>query len=244
MNIEEIFTTIYRKKLWGDGSSSSPLSGTGSIEKLAEPYSNYVKHKLYELKINSVTDFGHGDFTMWGSYKFNDIQYIGIDVVPYLSLHLNKKYSDNKNMKFICIDITKKDLPISNLLLSKDCLQHLSNSYLDNFFKKIQGFNYLILCNDRAVKVRKIELIRQLLQVRSRLNHLMKCNSPFYLVRKNRKLNNIDINNGGYRTMDLEIEPFVYWLKDFKLIEKFDYHSPKRIGVVKTVYFFSKSNFS
>ena len=67
MSIEKTFTDIYQNKSWGLGTVNSPLSGAGSVEELAVPYTNYVKNKINEFKIKSITDFGHGDFNIWVS---------------------------------------------------------------------------------------------------------------------------------------------------------------------------------
>ena len=240
MSIEETFTNIYRKNLWGIGTKNSPSSGVGSIEELALPYTKYVRIKCSDFKINSITDFGHGDFNIWGKYKFKGISFVGVDVVPFLSQQLNETYSQDENLNFISVDIAENDLPISDMLISKDCMQHLPNLYLKDFFEKITNFNYLILCNDKSIKMTKFQSIRYRAQLKIRISNLLRGKPVFYKVQKPKVSNNFDIIPGGYRPLDLEIDPFRSYLKNFVLLEKQDYDSPKRLGITKQIYFYQK----
>lgn len=240
MSIEETFTNIYRKNLWGIGTKNSPSSGVGSIEELALPFTKYVKNMIRDFKPNSITDFGHGDFNIWGKYKFEGVNYFGVDVVPFLSQQLKKTYNQDKNLNFISIDIAENDLPISDMLISKDCMQHLPNLYLKVFFEKISNFNYLILCNDKSIKMTKFQSIRYRVQLKIRINNLLGGKPVFYKVKKPKVSNNFDIIPGGYRPLDLEINPFSSYLKNFVLLDKQDYDSPKRLGITKLIYFYQK----
>jgi hypothetical protein len=240
MSIEETFTDIYRRNLWGIGTKNSPSSGVGSIEELALPFTKYVKNKIRDLEINSITDFGHGDFNIWGKYKFKGVSYVGVDVVPFLSQQLKQTYNQDENLNFISIDVAENDLPISDMLISKDCMQHLPNLYLKVFFEKISNFNYLILCNDISIKMTKFQSIKYRAQLKIRINNLLKSKPVFYKVKKSEVSNNSDITPGGYRPLDLEINPFRSYLKNFVLLDKQDYNSPKRLGITKRIYFYQK----
>jgi hypothetical protein len=240
MSIEKTFTDIYQNKSWGLGTVNSPLSGAGSVEELALPYTNYVKNKINQFKINSITDFGHGDFNIWGKYKFNGVSYVGVDVVPFLSQKLNQIYKNDKNLNFISSDIMKNNLPSSEMLISKDCLQHLPNAYLKVFFEKISDFNYLILCNDKSIQMTISQSLRYRAQLKIRFKNLLRGKSVIYKVRKARVSNNFDINPGAYRPLDLEIDPFGSYLNKFILLDKCEYNSPKRLGITKQIYFYQK----
>src|SRR3974390_1858136 len=59
----EIFTTIYKKKLWGGRLSSGFHSGNGSRDsKIVDPYIAAIRKFLTELSRPSVLDLGCGDF--------------------------------------------------------------------------------------------------------------------------------------------------------------------------------------
>ena len=83
---ESAFERIYKEKIWGEGTLVSPLSGTGSNPDLAKPYVDFVRDTVRDFSIESVLDFGHGDWAMWRDYKFEETHYLGVDVVNDLSL--------------------------------------------------------------------------------------------------------------------------------------------------------------
>ena len=69
-----------------------PLSGPGSLPDRAIPYVRFTKEVISNLQITSVLDVGHSDWEMWESYKFEDVRYVGVDVVEGLSNKLEKIY--------------------------------------------------------------------------------------------------------------------------------------------------------
>ena len=84
MNNQEVFTKIYKKKIWGNGTPYSPSSGDGSLPEMALPYLQFVQNSIQNNKIESVFDFGHGDWTMWRDCKFENVSYLGIDIAEGL----------------------------------------------------------------------------------------------------------------------------------------------------------------
>jgi hypothetical protein len=133
---EKRFERIYQSNLWNCDESAS---GTGSSlvntaylrKKLPVIFGNY--------QIQSILDAPCGDFN-WMSHllEANPVitSYIGADIVaPLINDNINKYGSQRIN--FRCLDITKDVLPISDLMIVRDCLFHLSYQdiylYLENF---------------------------------------------------------------------------------------------------------------
>jgi hypothetical protein len=132
MSIENIFERIYSGESWRNNNKYIPLSGEGSTRINSEPYTNLVNEVIARKKIASVVDCGHGDWKMWNPNSFQNIQYIGIDVVSNLSNQLQNSMG-NSRRQFISGDISEMTLPKADLLISKDVLQHLSlKKYLDS----------------------------------------------------------------------------------------------------------------
>jgi hypothetical protein len=228
---EEIFTDVYQKKLWA-GDNSIPLSGPGSKPDYAKPYVDFVADIVTRLETKSVLDIGHGDWEMWREYKFENTNYIGVDLASDLSESNNKRYG-SKNRQFLQIQFQDL-LPDAELLLCKDVLQHLSNKDVKNLLLRFSAYKYLIICND-FFYTSNLAQIKHNLQIRSRIRKILKLKSPFYLPGL---INNRDIETGGYRSLDLTGEFFSSEFQNFELLESVDYKSEHENEMVKRILFF------
>lgn len=238
MSMGQIFNQIYKPGGWGDGSYAKPFSGSGSIPENAKPYVDFVRKVIKDYGFTKVLDVGHGDFKMWRDWQFPGIDYLGIDVSDEATRIARTQYSGS-NLKFITLDLIQTEsVPFAELLISKDCLQHLPNSIILKLIQKFSNYEYLILCNDTVAPFDSwTDRLRIYGQIRTRIRALLNLHSPFYLVRRE---NNGEIEVGGYRRIDLESEPFTGAFSGYQLIETFDYDGPKRNGFKKRVYFFRK----
>lgn len=229
-----MFERIYQNKEWGDGSDRLPLSGSGSNPDFAVPYVNFVKDVIRTLEISKVLDVGHGDWKMWRDFKFDNIDYTGIDVVSELSRQLNCEFG--REGRVFRAEMNSDFLGSSNqLIICKDVLQHLSNSKVMEYLNKFSRSKYLIVCNDIYVKPNRLSLIKGLI-----LKVLIKGKVvfPFSEFRSKVSLNNSEIEDGGFRGVDLQAQPFRELMQNLELVSTFDFHAPKRFGLVKRVQFF------
>lgn len=231
---ESVFSKIYREKLWGSGSKLEPLSGKGSNADVALPYVNFVQSIISKYKISTVLDVGHGDWVMWRDYKFEDTNYMGVDVAHGLSAQIAKSFG-TKNRKFLQIS-ADESLPDADLLLCKDVLQHLSLDDINAFLSQLSKFNYVIICNDISGLVTSLHKARHYLQIRSRFRVLCKFRSPFYSV--SFPFNNSNIETGGYRGLDLEDSYFISKFRELELAEKIDFDAEHTDGTKKRILFF------
>lgn len=233
-----VFSKIYNTMFWGDG-VEVPLSGTGSIPKNSATYVDIVKTYIYENKINSVLDFGHGSFEMWeswGSEPFLGIEYLGIDIVKELSEKTNLKYG-RLNRRFKFLDISYSALPSADLLICKDVLQHLPESDISKLISSFSNYKSIILCNDIYIHDSVLFEIKEFLQLRKRIKHILTLSNPFYL---HSRKNNKKITAGQFTGINLEKQPFSKILKDFQIKVLADYDGPFRRGIKKRVYLLSK----
>jgi hypothetical protein len=238
MNNKEIFTKIYNGKIWGNG-IETPLSGTGSKPENSIIYVNIIKTYISENDINSILDFGHGSFEMWGSRgneAFSGIEYLGIDLVKELSEKCNIKYG-SLNRKFKFLDISHTSLPSADLLICKDVLQHLPTLDIYKLISSFSNFKSIIICNDIYTPSSILFELKEFIQIRKRVKFLLIHRNPFFLHRRS---NNKKITAGQYRGIDLEKKPFSKILENYQIKVLTDYDGPFRPGIKKRVYLLQK----
>ena len=100
----EIFSEIYKNKLWNKNSKLTYDSVIGSHEDYT--VSQYVRtiNDFSLQKKLSVVDIGFDDFNIASKFYLNCKKHTGIDVLEDLIRHLNKTYSNVKS-EFRCFKI-------------------------------------------------------------------------------------------------------------------------------------------
>jgi hypothetical protein len=142
-SVEERFNRIYSTNYWLDNESRS---GTGSNLRSTENIRFHLPKILEKFNIKKLFDAPCGDFN-WMSQvlKSVEIDYLGSDIVKDLIVS-NKKYENNK-IKFSKLDIIVDKLPVSDLMICRDCLFHFSYKdiflFLNNFLSS--DIKYLLL---------------------------------------------------------------------------------------------------
>jgi SAM-dependent methyltransferase len=238
MSLGLVFDSIYKTGFWKDNSSASPRSGSGSKPENAKPYVDFVRSVVTTHHLRHVLDVGCGDFEMWREWQFTDIDYLGVDISQEAT-NLSRSSFSGANLRFVNLDLTEAAIvPDADLLLSKDCLQHLPNQVVLLLLRKFSTYEHLIICNDISVAFpTRISLFAYYLQPRSRIRAFVNFKSPFFQVRGP---NNADIQAGDHRCVSLEVEPFADALNSHELIATFDYDGPRRDGMKKRVYYYRK----
>jgi SAM-dependent methyltransferase len=146
-NVEEVFSRIYDQGEWGRNGAGEGTSGVGSIYENARPYVEFLQNFIVTHQIKSVVDVGCGDWELCKYIHWDKIKYYGYDVVRDVIEKDNLKYG-TKRIKFIFADGIHANLPKADLLICKDVLQHLPNSYIHTFISKMDGFKYSLVTND------------------------------------------------------------------------------------------------
>ena len=145
------FNRIYAEGMWGRDASGKGISGTGSTLEITREYRAYLEEFMKKHDIRSVVDAGCGDWTFSSAVDWGDVSYLGVDIASDVIAAVRKKH-EKGNIKFQVGDITD-ELPDADLLISKDVLQHLSNSLVHKFFRnnlKKGKYKWAILTNDRG----------------------------------------------------------------------------------------------
>lgn len=142
---KDVFSKIYDSNFWGSNESKSgPGSQIGSTEKIRESLP-----KLFEkYGIKSVLDAPCGDYNWMKLVNKEGIKYIGGDIVDKIIRTNNKNYKD-ENTSFRVMDITSNKIPKVDLIICRDCLEHLSHKNVKKALKnfKDSGSKYLLVTN-------------------------------------------------------------------------------------------------
>ncbi len=122
-SLSEFFTHVYHYNVWHDSESAS---GTGSNMKQTEIIRREIPLLLKNFTIKTVLDAACGDFNWMRNINFNFLdKYIGIDIVQDLIQKNQIKYG-TENRNFICLNIMVDSLPMTDIIICRDCLVHFS----------------------------------------------------------------------------------------------------------------------
>jgi len=144
---QAIFTHIYKTKSWGVNEEGEGYSGDGSLLQTTEQYRFFLQNFLKDHNINSVVDFGCGDWTFSQAIDWGESLYQGFDVVSHV-IEKNKIKFETPRITFHVADGCRDVLPSADLLLCKDVLQHLSNKDVVSFLDNLQNYTYCLITND------------------------------------------------------------------------------------------------
>lgn len=146
---ENIFNTIYKTQYWKRAKDST-LSGDGSTLSVTVITRNIIKKIIDLYNIKSIYDCACGDMNWMPEIlkQYPDIKYIGGDVASYI-IQINKKRQDLQKYKFIKADFTEDKIPVVDLVICRDVLQHLNVVNVIRGLKNIStsGCKYFLATN-------------------------------------------------------------------------------------------------
>lgn len=120
---QEIFTTIYNDNHW---KSSESVSGGGSELEQTNSVIKEINIILKSYSIKSILDLPCGDFNWMRFVDLAETKYIGADIVDKLILNNSNLYGINNQIDFKVINLITDKLPKVDLVITRDCLVHLS----------------------------------------------------------------------------------------------------------------------
>ena len=138
--MENKFTAIYSKNIWGSSGSGSKFSHDNKW--FLAQLTGYID----KYNIKKIGDLGCGDFEVMSHFHLNDDQtYTGFDCVEFLMNDLNKTNIDKK-VKFIHQNIST-DIPIGyDLIILKDVIQHWTDEEIESILPQLLENNKYIYC--------------------------------------------------------------------------------------------------
>lgn len=152
----KVFNHIYSDALWGKNQEGKGFSGNGSRVENTTSYMTFLENFLHENQIKSVVDIGCGDWTFSQHINWDNIDYVGYDVVKSVIDQDSARFS-SAHIKFICDDCVKVDLPQADLLICKDVLQHLPNKTIQALLDKFSHYKYCLITNDIYPKTAAVD---------------------------------------------------------------------------------------
>jgi SAM-dependent methyltransferase len=141
--VKEVFREIYARNLWG-GAPGELCSGSGSAEELAIPYAEVIGRFVESHGLRTIVDLGCGDFSVGRLIASKRVRYIGIDVVDEV-VRRNRDRHGAEGVEFVCLDITRDELPPGDLCLVRQVLQHLSNAEILVVLERTRGYPFIIV---------------------------------------------------------------------------------------------------
>lgn len=131
-SVAQSFERIYANAEWGAAPDGGRFwSGNGSHPEHSAAYEAYIVALIDANPwIGSIVDIGCGDFQV--SARILDradraLDYTGLDVVRPLIEHHNATHA-GPSRRFICCDASSEPVPLGDLGIIRQILQHLSNA--------------------------------------------------------------------------------------------------------------------
>jgi hypothetical protein len=142
----EVFSTVYRERLWGSLASGEYCSGSGShADDIVTPYVSSVRRFLARLpQAASAADLGCGDFNVGSRLVPAFRQFTAVDVVPGL-IERNARTFAHLGVSFSCLDLVDDALPPADVAFLRQVLQHLSNAQVARVLAKLHQYHWLIV---------------------------------------------------------------------------------------------------
>lgn len=148
--LEKAFSDIYLNNLWEDTES---VSGLGSTLARTDTIRNELPSLLESVGAKSLLDAPCGDFNWMRRVDLRGVEYTGADVVRELVIR-NRQLYGGKGRNFVVLDITRDELPKTDVILCRDCLIHLSFEHaraaIANFRRS--GSTFLLATTHAAVE--------------------------------------------------------------------------------------------
>jgi SAM-dependent methyltransferase len=150
-SLTHTFNRVYTEGIWGRDAAGNGTSGSGSTLEITREYRAYVEDFIKKHNVKSIVDAGCGDWRFSSAMDWGEASYLGVDIASDVIAAVRKKHEKGK-ITFQVGDITE-ELPAADLLISKDVLQHLSNSLVHKFIRnnlRKGKYKWVILTNDRG----------------------------------------------------------------------------------------------
>lgn len=153
--MENIFTDIYERCVWGNNCDNSykGSSGEGSdVNYNKDTYIPVLKTFIKENGVKTVVDLGCGDFRC-GSLIYDDLDvtYVGYDAYEKVVKNNGVKFKEPK-YKFIHLDFCgkKNEIVGGDVCILKDVIQHWELEKIYEFLDYIvetKKFKYILITN-------------------------------------------------------------------------------------------------
>ena len=134
------FSEIYSKNIWGSSGSGSKFTNDNKF------FLNELRNHIDKYDLKTIGDVGCGDWNIMRHFELkSDESYTGIDCVDFLINDLKMK-SEEQNIDFTCLDISK-NIPVGyDIIVIKDVIQHWEDKDILEFIPKLLKNNKYVYC--------------------------------------------------------------------------------------------------
>ena len=132
------FRLIYKTGYWKPHNFNS-LSGVGSEEFATKNIAFHLPKFIKQYDIKSILDIPCGDWNWMQKLDFEDVEYIGADIVDEI-IENNLKFKKDK-VDFKVINIIEDKLPDVDLIFIRDLFVHLTENDIKNSIANISRSN-------------------------------------------------------------------------------------------------------
>jgi hypothetical protein len=134
-------------QIYSQGGWNRLGSGHGSHPSYTERYRTFLEHFIHYNHIQSLVDFGCGDWAFSSMVNWQGASYLGLDCVPAV-IRANKMRYERGSVRFGLVEFGDFSIPPCDLLIAKDVLQHLSNRNVLEFLRQSRNTKHVLLTND------------------------------------------------------------------------------------------------
>lgn len=138
---ENPFQNIYRTAAWGRNENET-RSGPGSMISRTAQLRAWLETLIQVFEIESMLDAACGEWGWMSQVDLGSCRYTGIDVVPEAVESNCTRFPDQE---FLLGDIAHDPLPKADLVMCKDCFQHLSTEAIRLALENIRQSGALFL---------------------------------------------------------------------------------------------------
>jgi SAM-dependent methyltransferase len=135
--------------IYAEGGWNGMGSGWGSTLEYNREYLKFLEAFIKFNRIESVVDYGCGDWTFSQHMNWHGADYLGLDCVPAV-IERNQQRYQRGNVRFELTSFSRFWIPACDLLIVKDVLQHLSNGLILEFLTQTRHVPFVLLVNDFA----------------------------------------------------------------------------------------------
>jgi len=151
--MEQTFESIYESNAWG---SEESLSGPGSTKERGAAFMDDLLSVLDGLACRVLLDVPCGDFNWIRPVAEKVDRYVGADIVQAL-VSRNQKRFGSPRIRFMKLDLTTDPLPAADVILSRDCLVHLTTRDIARCLENIRRSSATYLVTTTFVGPRENE---------------------------------------------------------------------------------------
>jgi hypothetical protein len=153
-NHEDIFSTVYENRIWGDNGNDAYKGSSGEGSLMFHNENTWIPFFRNLVTMNSnirkIVDLGCGDFQC-GNAQFDGlpVEYVGYDAYDKVVLHNQETFP---GYRFHHLDFFHKreEIESADLCILKDVLIHWNCENIDSFLSYLirsKKFKWILLCN-------------------------------------------------------------------------------------------------